>query len=77
MSNNLAGQIKQVFSLFEPVGGWPEGADDWTKEEQQDYYDMHSLLNAKPPPLTREQFDKFCMDLKEANYRITFWMDQQ
>ena len=73
-ASKIAEQIKAVFSVLDPIGGWPEGADDWTEEECDDYYDEHSPLNIKPPPLTKEQFDKRLDERQETNDRVMEWL---
>jgi hypothetical protein len=75
MTYSLAGQIKNVFSIIEPVGGWPEGYGDWTEEEQDEYYSEHSLLNVKTPPPTQEQFDKYLAEMQETSGKIMEWLE--
>jgi len=75
MTDSLADDLRKAFSIIGPVGGWPEGYETWTEEEQDDYYSAHSLLNVKMPPLTREQFNKRIDEMQETSDRVMEWLE--
>ena len=71
---SLVEDIRKVFGMFAPVGGWPDEWDDWTEEEQAAYYDAHSPLNIEPPKMTQEQIEEALDKMQQTADQIAAYL---
>ena len=72
--SKVADDIRKIFAVLDPVGGWPGGSEDWTEEEQDAYYGEHNVLNVNPPSLTQEEIERRMAEMEKVNATIMEWL---